>query len=231
MAIISKKRNHQLFLFSCFPKYRLAIWKESLHNNPCRRILRRGLASSQPIVFLYFYFILPTLNIRLFCLCRYNLDYFMRQGWRLRKKYFGVKMSFNVLGSWRLGQAIVLCEANVPCPKCGEAKHHKGRIARLGFCVARPTDRWEGGSSYRLLNDGFAAYNYSYIKFDINSIRSDIFLIKFDLWFFIPSHLMKIYTPIFLSASPWKCFTIKEDVFGKIFFLSCQAGHDGRAQP
>jgi len=40
-----------------------------------------------------------------------------------------------------LGQVIGLCEANVPCPKCGGEKTAQGRIARLRFFGARTAEQ------------------------------------------------------------------------------------------
>src|SRR5215510_8767358 len=54
-------------------------------------------------------------------------------------------MALNVLGIRRLGQVIGLCEANVPCPKCGEAKPCRGQSPNT---VLRNPSRRTGGGAY-----------------------------------------------------------------------------------
>ena len=51
-------------------------------------------------------------------------------------------MTYNVPGIRRLGQVIGLCEANVPCPKCGGAKTQKERSPTA---VLRNPSRRTGG--------------------------------------------------------------------------------------
>jgi hypothetical protein len=51
--------------------------------------------------------------------------------------------------------------------KCGGAKTHKGR-SPTAF-LRNPTDR-KGGSSYRLLCDGFSAFIYNYYLFN-NTVK------------------------------------------------------------
>jgi len=62
-------------------------------------------------------------------------------------------IAHNVLGMRRLGQEIGLCEANVPCPKCGGDKTAQRVLPDCGFSepgAARIVRR----NAYRLLDAG-----------------------------------------------------------------------------
>src|SRR5215510_12029979 len=90
----------------------------------------------------YFPFIYPFLNI-----CR-----------KFPKMSMGI--AYNVPGIRRLGQVIGLCEANVPCPKCGGVKPCRGRKPEHGFAEPEPPNRRR--SVYRLLYEVWA---YTFIQF------------------------------------------------------------------
>jgi len=51
---------------------------------------------------------------------------------------FFAKLAFNVLGIRRFGQAIGLCEANVPCPNCGGEKTAQRAKPDCGFSEPEP---------------------------------------------------------------------------------------------
>ena len=61
-------------------------------------------------------------------------------------------MSPNVPGMRRLGQAIGLCEANVPCPKCGGDKTAQRAHSPAAFFTQPGADRLGRRSVYRVLN-------------------------------------------------------------------------------
>jgi len=66
-------------------------------------------------------------------------------------------MAFNVPGMRRLGQVIGLCEANVPCPKCGGDKTAQRAKPDCGFSepgAAHTVRR----NAYRLLYDVWAFF-------------------------------------------------------------------------
>ena len=77
-------------------------------------------------------------------------------------------MAYNVTGNWRLGQVIGLCVANVPCPKCGGRKQHKGQGPTAFFW--NPNRPIRAVSSYRLL---CAVVPYSIIQFFIQFLFSN----------------------------------------------------------